>query len=119
MTFGTLPRLHFMQRDHAVPRLLERCRDISLPLVSNLLDLSTCVETSSYLYLSVSLGACLAVYLSIPLTLTLSFDLLEVHYQLVDRRRLEQACDGDACANLLLRILELKAASRMRGASGL
>ena len=33
MTFGTLPRLHFMQRDHVVPRLLERCRDISLPLV--------------------------------------------------------------------------------------
>ena len=33
MTFGTLPRLHFMQRDHAVPRLLERWRDISLPLV--------------------------------------------------------------------------------------
>ena len=33
MTYGTLPRLHVMQGDHAVPRLLERCRDISLPLV--------------------------------------------------------------------------------------
>ena len=28
MTFGTLPRLHFMQRGHAVPRLFETCRDI-------------------------------------------------------------------------------------------
>ena len=34
MTSGLLPRLHFMQRYHAIPRLLERCRDISLPLVA-------------------------------------------------------------------------------------
>ena len=33
MTFGTLPRLHFMQRGHAVPRLFETCRDIGLALV--------------------------------------------------------------------------------------
>ena len=37
MTSGPLLRLHLMQRDHAVPRLLEQCRDIdiSLPLAQS------------------------------------------------------------------------------------